>query len=74
VDLAKKAKVPVAVHLDHGKDPAIIRKCIAVGFNSIMFDGSELSFEDNVCRTKEIVEYCHNSGVFVEGEVWRNWR
>lgn len=67
--LAKAASVPVAVHLDHGSDKNYIRDAIRLGFTSVMFDGSALSFEENVKQTAEIVEYAHANNVAVEGEL-----
>ena len=60
--------VPVAIHLDHGHyDDAL--ECIEVGYTSIMFDGSHYGIEENIEKTKEIVELCHSKGVSVEAEV-----
>ena len=60
--------VPVAVHLDHGTYEGAY-KALEAGFTSIMFDGSHYSIEENVAKTKEIVEACHARGVSVEAEV-----
>src|SRR5690554_2761628 len=60
--------VPVAVHLDHGSYEGAY-KALKAGFTSIMFDGSSLPFEENLAKTKEIVEACHAKGVSVEAEV-----
>ncbi|MDY0210351.1 MAG: class II fructose-1,6-bisphosphate aldolase [Acholeplasma sp.] len=60
--------VPVAVHLDHGSYEGAY-KALEAGFTSIMFDGSHYSIEENVAKTKEIVEACHAKGVSVEAEV-----
>jgi ketose-bisphosphate aldolase len=65
---AKKARVPVAIHLDHGLDLDQAKECIEAGFTSIMYDGSSLSFEDNILRTREVVEFCAKKGIPVEGE------
>ena len=69
VTLAKEAGVPVAVHLDHGSDKNYIRDAIRLGFTSVMFDGSALTFEENVKQTAEIAEYAHTRNVAVEGEL-----
>ncbi len=61
--------IPIALHLDHGKD---LDSCIAAidgGYTSVMIDGSALSFEDNVELTREVVKYAHPLGVTVEGEL-----
>lgn len=60
--------VPVAVHLDHGTYEGAY-KALNAGFTSIMFDGSHYSIEENVAKTKEIVEAAHAKGVSVEAEV-----
>ena len=60
--------VPVALHLDHGSYDGA-KAALAAGFSSIMFDGSHYPFEENIEKTKEIVELCHSKGVSVEAEV-----
>ena len=66
---AAAAKVPVALHLDHGTDPEIIKKAVDMGFTSVMIDASMESFEENVRRTKEIIAYAHARGAVVEAEI-----
>ena len=66
---AEKAKVPVVLHLDHGTDKDFIFKAIDAGFKSVMIDASFEDFDENVRRTKEIVEYAHAKGVVVEAEI-----
>ncbi len=66
---AEAAKVPVALHLDHGTNPDLIRRAIDAGFTSVMIDASNESFEENVRRTREIIEYAHARGVVVEAEI-----
>lgn len=61
--------LPICVHLDHGEDFEICKSCIDGGFTSVMFDGSKYSFEENIKRTAEVVQYAHDSGVVVEGEL-----
>jgi len=68
---ASKAKVPIALLLDHGKDFNSIVRAISLGMNCIMFDGSDLDFEDNVTLTKEIVKFAHALDATVEGEIGR---
>lgn len=60
--------VPVALHLDHGSYEGA-KACIAVGFSSIMFDGSHLPFDENIEKTKELVEICRGKGLSLEAEV-----
>ena len=61
--------IDLALHLDHGADFEICKACIDGGFNSVMIDGSRFSFEENVELTKKVVEYAHERGVAVEGEL-----
>ena len=60
--------VPVAIHLDHGSYEGAL-KSIEAGFSSVMFDGSHYSIEENITKTKEIVELAHSKGISVEAEV-----
>ena len=69
VDMAKKAKVPVCVHLDHGTDFDLIMRALRIGFTSVMYDGSVLPYEENVKQVKEIVKIAHEVGVSVEAEL-----
>lgn len=66
---AEKARIPAVLHLDHGTTKELIIRAINQGFKSVMIDASMDSFEDNVRRTKEIVEYAHLRGVVVEAEI-----
>jgi fructose-bisphosphate aldolase class II len=61
--------VPICVHLDHGDDFEICKSCIDGGFTSVMIDGSKHSFEENIRLTKQVVDYAHERGVVVEGEL-----
>lgn len=61
--------IPIVLHLDHGDDFEICKKCIDGGFTSVMIDGSKHSFEENIRVTKEVVEYAHKKGVVVEAEL-----
>ncbi|MHC5228540.1 class II fructose-bisphosphate aldolase [Enterococcus sp. LJL99] len=67
--LAKKATVPVALHLDHGQDVAFIHRAIELGFTSVMIDASTESFERNIQLSKEIAKYAHQFDVTVEAEL-----
>jgi ketose-bisphosphate aldolase len=69
VRAAEYASVPIATILDHGEDFDEAVKAIEYGASSVMFDGSQLSYEENVGRTKEIVDYAHKHGVDVEAEL-----
>jgi len=66
---AKRSPVPVAIHLDHATDPDGAVRGIRLGCNGVMFDGSHLSFEENVKRTRAIVEVAHACGISVEGGI-----
>ena len=63
--------LPICVHLDHGEDFEICKQVIDGGFNSVMIDGSKHPFEENVRLTKQVVDYAHERGVVVEGELGR---
>ena len=60
--------VPVAIHLDHGSYEGAY-KCIEAGFSSVMFDGSHYPIEENIAKTKELVEVCNAKGLSLEAEV-----
>jgi ketose-bisphosphate aldolase len=66
---AEKAKVPVVLHLDHGTTKSLIFDAIDSGFKSVMIDASSDPFEENVRRTREVVEYAHLRGAVVEAEI-----
>jgi len=61
--------LPICLHLDHGEDFEICKACIDGGFTSVMIDGSKYSFEENIRLTKQVVDYAHERGVVVEGEL-----
>ncbi|MBQ4314534.1 MAG: class II fructose-1,6-bisphosphate aldolase [Lentisphaeria bacterium] len=61
--------IPIVLHLDHGPDFETCKSCIEFGFSSVMIDGSHLPYEENVARTREVVEYAHKFDVTVEGEL-----
>ncbi len=60
--------VPVAIHLDHGSYEGAY-KCIEAGFSSVMFDGSHYPIEENIAKTRELVEVCRAKGLSLEAEV-----
>jgi ketose-bisphosphate aldolase len=68
-DMAARATVPVTLHLDHCPDPEVAKACLSVGWNSVLFDGSGLSFDENLNVTREIVKFADRLGASVEGEV-----
>lgn len=61
--------IGAAIHLDHATDFDSIREAIDAGYRSVMFDGSKLSFEENVSETKKIVDFAHAKNVSVEAEL-----
>ena len=67
----RDADIDLALHLDHGADFEICKACIDGGFTSVMIDGSHHTFEDNIALTRKVVEYAHQHGVVVEGELGR---
>ena len=69
--MAVKAKVPIALHMDHGKDAEQLKRGIELGYSSAMIDHSGLSFEENVRDTKAMVEFAHTEGAWVQGEIGR---
>lgn len=69
VEAAKKTSVPVAVHLDHARDFETLRLCLDQGFTSCMFDGSNLSLEENIELTRQAAELVQKWGAPLEGEL-----
>ena len=63
--------LPICLHLDHGDSFELCKSCIDGGFTSVMIDGSHHSYEENVALTRQVVEYAHDHGVVVEGELGR---
>lgn len=61
--------IPIVLHLDHGPDFETCKSCIDNGFSSVMIDGSHLPYEENIKETRRVVEYAHQFGVTVEGEL-----
>lgn len=61
--------IPLAVHLDHGRNMAVVREALAIGFKSVMMDASTLSYEENVAMTTEIVTEARGRGAVVQGEL-----
>ncbi len=69
VQAAKEAKVDVAVHLDHGLTMETVKKALELGFTSVMYDSSTYPFEENMARTREVVEIAKKYGATVEAEL-----
>ena len=69
IPMAKKASVPVVVHLDHGLSRDLCIKALELGFSSIMYDCSTDSYDDNVRKVKEMADIAHSYGATIEGEL-----
>lgn len=69
VEMAKKAAVPVCVHLDHGETLDYLQQALDIGFTGIMYDGSVLPYEENLANTKKAVEMAKKYGASVEAEL-----
>jgi ketose-bisphosphate aldolase len=68
-NMAENSSVPVVVHLDHGVSFEQVKLAIACGFTSVMFDGSQLTFKENLEQTRRAAEYAHSQNVTIEGEI-----
>lgn len=66
---AENSPIPIALHLDHGRDFDSVKAAIDGGYTSVMIDGSSLPLKDNIELTREVVKYAHARGVTVEGEL-----
>ena len=66
---ARNSNMPFALHLDHGKDLKLIKKCIDIGYTSIMYDGSHLPLAENIANTQKVVAWAEEKGVSVEAEL-----
>lgn len=69
IPMAKKASVPVVIHLDHGLNKETCIKALELGFSSIMYDCSTDSYEENVKKVKEMADIAHSYGATIEGEL-----
>ena len=69
--LRKRTGLPIFLNLDHGKSFGYLKQAIDAGYDMVHFDGSKLTLEENMKRTKEVVKYAKWKGVLVEGEVGR---
>ncbi len=67
--MAEDVSVPVAVHLDHGASLEQVELAIRLGFTSVMYDGSNLPFADNIANTRKAVQMAHAAGIFTEAEL-----
>lgn len=69
VKVAAKSPIPIALHLDHGKNLDVIQQAIKSGYTSVMFDGSILKFDENLKKTKQVVKWARAKKVSVEAEI-----
>ncbi|QQS23207.1 class II fructose-bisphosphate aldolase family protein [bacterium] len=69
--MAIKARVPIALHMDHGKDEDQLRRGIELGYSSVMIDHSSLPVDQNIKDTVAMVEFAHKEGAWVQGEIGR---
>ncbi len=68
-EAAREYKIPIVLHLDHGRDPEIIKQAIKTGYTGIMIDASHMPFDENIAITKKVVGWAHPKGISVEGEL-----
>ena len=68
-EMANQVSIPATLHLDHCPDTRVIEEGLEAGWNSVLFDGSSLGFEDCLERTREVVTLAHKCGAAVEGEI-----
>ena len=68
-EMARNLPIPTTLHLDHCPDRQVIEDCLAAGWNSVLFDGSKLSYEENLKQTQEVVALARQYGAAVEGEL-----
>ena len=68
-EIAGDSPVPVVLHLDHGKDMDMIKKCIDMGWTSVMIDGSHLPFKENLAETRKVVDWANAAKIGVEAEI-----
>jgi ketose-bisphosphate aldolase len=68
-DMASRVSIPATLHLDHCPKRDVIAECVAAGWNSVLFDASNLNYEENLAQTTEVVRLAHQHGIAVEGEL-----
>ena len=69
IAIAETASVPVSVHLDHAENEDLVKQALDLGYDSIMFDGSKLSYSDNIAASARIAELCKQYGATLEVEI-----
>ena len=71
ITMARRSKIPMVLHLDHGKSYELCKECIKYNYTSVMIDASHLPFRENLKVTRRVVHYAHKHGVTVEAEIGR---
>ena len=69
IALAENSTQPISVHLDHAEDEELVKAALDLGFDSVMFDGSKLSYDENVAASKRVTELCRKYGATIEVEL-----
>lgn len=69
IAIAEAASVPVSVHLDHAESEDLVKEALDLGYDSIMFDGSKLPYEENVAASLRVAQYCKSYGATLEVEI-----
>jgi fructose-bisphosphate aldolase, class II len=69
IAIAAGAEVPVAPHLDHATSAEFVMAAVGIGFGSVMYDGSTMTYSDNVATTAAVAAWCHERGVWIEAEL-----
>ena len=67
--IARRASVPVSVHLDHAESEDLALEAVDLGFGSVMYDGAHLDYDENVAATARVARYAHDRGVYIEAEL-----
>jgi len=67
--MAEEAAVPLSIHLDHARDIRLVKQALDLGFTSVMFDGSDLPYDENIDLTRKVVHMAHKVGASAEGEI-----
>ncbi|MER6939264.1 class II fructose-bisphosphate aldolase, partial [Nocardioides sp. NPDC000441] len=69
IAVASGSTMPIALHLDHATDERLVGIAVDLGFSSVMYDASQLPYEDNLARTAAVARRCHDRGAHVEAEL-----
>ena len=69
IAIAESASIPVSVHLDHAKSEDLVKQALDLGYDSVMFDGSKLSYDENVAASARMADLCKSYGATLEVEI-----